>query len=133
MLLLSGVKDEVVPPEHMQGLWELVQQRVPGGYRGGAVVSSEEGASVSKDESVRNPGGNGFSRYVEFQRGTHSKSFLSSFITGFLMCRCPRRYMRTTRVLVGGLEVRRRGHDAVTLSSLGCTEGMRLHTRLSCE
>ena len=38
MLLLSGVRDEVVPREHMQGLWELVQRRVPGGARGGAVV-----------------------------------------------------------------------------------------------
>ena len=78
MLLLSGVKDEVVPREHMQGLWELVQNRVPGGRRGGAVVPPEEAASVSKDESIRIPGGNGYSRYVEFERGTHSKSFLSS-------------------------------------------------------
>ncbi|PIL27157.1 hypothetical protein GSI_10298 [Ganoderma sinense ZZ0214-1] len=31
MLLLSGVRDEVVPREHMQSLWELVQQRVAGG------------------------------------------------------------------------------------------------------
>ena len=39
MLLLSGVQDEVVPREHMQGLWELVQKRVPGGQRGGGRVA----------------------------------------------------------------------------------------------
>ena len=71
MLLLSGVRDEVVPREHMQGLWELVQKRVPGGQRGGAVVPPEEGADVAKDESVKNLG-DGYSRYVEFERGTHS-------------------------------------------------------------
>ena len=33
MLLLSSVQDEVVPREHMQELWELVQKRVPRGQR----------------------------------------------------------------------------------------------------
>ena len=84
MLLLSGVRDEVVPREHMQGLWELVQRRVPGGARGGAVVPPEEAACVSRDESVKAPGGEGYSRYVEFERGTHSTSSLVLLVGGRL-------------------------------------------------
>ena len=48
MLLLSGVQDEVVPREHMQGLWELVEKRVPGGVRtsGGPGGAEAEGAAI---------------------------------------------------------------------------------------
>ncbi|KAI9070411.1 alpha/beta-hydrolase [Trametes sanguinea] len=68
MLLLSGVRDEVVPREHMQELWQLVQQRVPGGRRAGGTKDEETDA---KDENVRHSG-TGYSRFVEFERGTHN-------------------------------------------------------------
>ncbi|KAI0746335.1 alpha/beta-hydrolase [Daedaleopsis nitida] len=71
MLLLSGVRDEVVPREHMQGLWELVQQRVPKGMRSAGPLPTE-GADAAKDESVKSPDGRTLSRYVEFAKGTHN-------------------------------------------------------------
>ena len=74
MLLLSSVQDEVVPREHMQELWELVQKRVPRGQRD---VHAEQGDDGTKGVSVKNPGpGAGvakFSRFVEFNAGTHSE------------------------------------------------------------
>ena len=65
--------DEVVPREHMQGLWELVEKRVPGGVRtsGGPGGAEAEGAEVAKDESVKSPGGKTLTRFVEFEHGTH--------------------------------------------------------------
>ena len=94
MLLLSGVRDEVVPHEHMQGLWELVQKRVPGGQKAAPNPApyfapedgedkdkdKEGGASKAKDESVTNPAGTGYSRFVEFARGTHSTSYLARWV-----------------------------------------------------
>ncbi|KAI1792214.1 alpha/beta-hydrolase [Ganoderma leucocontextum] len=76
MLLLSGVRDEVVPREHMQGLWELVQQRVPGGRRAApppyfAPSEEDRHQRSMKDERVRSPGA-GYSRFIEFERGTHN-------------------------------------------------------------
>ena len=76
MLLLSGVRDEVVPREHMQGLWELVQRRVPGGRKAAPppyFAPAEE--DKLKDERVRHVGA-GYSRFIEFERGTHSASCL---------------------------------------------------------
>lgn len=72
MLLLSGVRDEVVPREHMQELWQLVQKRVPRGQRD---LHAEEGADGLKDESVKNPGPGAakYSRFVEFNAGMHSE------------------------------------------------------------
>lgn len=96
MLLLSGVQDEVVPREHMQSLWELVEKRVPGGAKSVSAYSSlwgsgraeetpksaegggrEEGAEVVKYENVQSPGATTPSRFIEFERGTHS-TFSSS-------------------------------------------------------
>ncbi|KIP05743.1 hypothetical protein PHLGIDRAFT_36294 [Phlebiopsis gigantea 11061_1 CR5-6] len=83
VLMLSGVKDEVVPREHMQGLWELVRRREAGplaGVRGkgGQVagvesVPGDAGALDGKPgvrvavEDVRT-----LSKYVEFEEGTHN-------------------------------------------------------------
>jgi fermentation-respiration switch protein FrsA (DUF1100 family) len=66
MLLLSGVRDEVVPREHMQALWEVV------GRRQGVKVAEGGG----NDETKQGDGqvGEGRSKFVEFERGTHSKS-----------------------------------------------------------
>ncbi|KAH9916739.1 alpha/beta-hydrolase [Epithele typhae] len=78
MLLLSGTRDEVVPPEHMKGLWELVQLRIPGGYREGQFVPPvppppTEGADAAKDESAKTQGkSDGYSRFVEFDWGSHN-------------------------------------------------------------
>jgi len=64
MLLLSGVRDEVVPREHMQALWEIV------GRRQG--VKAAEG-NVD-DEAKKGDGqvGEGRSKFVEFESGTHN-------------------------------------------------------------
>ncbi|RPD56558.1 alpha/beta-hydrolase [Lentinus tigrinus ALCF2SS1-7] len=86
MLLLSGVRDEVVPREHMQELWQLVQQRVPRGQRDLHAERNEDGM---KDENVKNPGaGAQFSRFVEFHAGTHNDTCIQqgywSAIANFL-------------------------------------------------
>lgn len=73
MLLLSGSRDEVVPSEHMQGLWELVRNRVPRAQ----LISSSSTPEEGKDESVEGPSG-GHSRIISFANGTHSMS--SSFV-----------------------------------------------------
>ncbi|GBE84487.1 alpha/beta-hydrolase [Sparassis latifolia] len=66
MLMLSGTHDEVVPPEHMRLLWEIVQQRIPGGRRadGTPVQDAEEAKKVDPSP--------GYSRFVEFDGGTHN-------------------------------------------------------------
>lgn len=70
MLLLSGSQDEVVPSEHMHELWKLIEQRVPGARRKTEPHGEDADA---KDESVELPAG-GYSRFVDFPRGTHSTS-----------------------------------------------------------
>ncbi|KAF9812445.1 hypothetical protein IEO21_06207 [Rhodonia placenta] len=65
ILMLSGVCDEVVPREHMQGLWEIVQRRASG--RGGEQRSEEGGKTVHEATS-----GGSFSQFVEFEQGTHN-------------------------------------------------------------
>ncbi|KAI0635394.1 alpha/beta-hydrolase [Trametes polyzona] len=70
MLLLSGVRDEVVPREHMQELWKLVQERVPGGRRASERQGKGEDADA-KDEGSKRPTST-TSRFVEFERGTHN-------------------------------------------------------------
>ncbi|KZT06618.1 alpha/beta-hydrolase [Laetiporus sulphureus 93-53] len=66
ILMLSGVCDEVVPREHMQALWEIVQRRAGGGSRKGE-ESEKDGRKV-----YNVVGGSGMSRFVEFERGTHN-------------------------------------------------------------
>ena len=85
VLMLSGVRDEVVPREHMLGLWEIVRRRegaapVPAVEQGGA-----EGEGVGEDKG-EGKGGEGegegvkvavedvrsLSKFVEFENGTHS-------------------------------------------------------------
>ncbi|KAI0655022.1 alpha/beta-hydrolase [Cubamyces menziesii] len=69
MLLLSGVRDEVVPREHMQELWKLVQQRVPRGRRPSDQPQGE--GDVKEAESPKHPAAS-HSRFIEFPRGTHN-------------------------------------------------------------
>ncbi|KAH7921997.1 alpha/beta-hydrolase [Leucogyrophana mollusca] len=59
ILMLSGVKDEVVPREHMQELWEIVSRRQ------GAKARDEV---QTQDAEI----GRGKSKYIEFERGTHN-------------------------------------------------------------
>lgn len=69
LLLLSGAQDEVVPREHMRGLWELVRRR------DGAADAQEPGpAGVAPDPDGKippPPPGSG-SRFLEFESGTHN-------------------------------------------------------------
>lgn len=69
MLLLSGVVDEVVPREHMQALWDVVEKKQ------GTKVADGDG----DDESKQGGGqvGHGKSKFVEFYMGSHSESELS--------------------------------------------------------
>jgi hypothetical protein len=55
ILMLSGVRDEIVPREHMQALWEIV------------VAREEKGMPIT-------------SRYEEFPRGMHSEWLCPGFV-----------------------------------------------------
>ncbi|KAI0079188.1 alpha/beta-hydrolase [Panus rudis PR-1116 ss-1] len=79
ILMLSGKMDEVVPREHMLGLWELVQQRESMASTGTGMKSSplRRSSSSSKETSTegvpaaaidpRSP-----SKFLEFEHGTHN-------------------------------------------------------------
>ncbi|EGN94339.1 hypothetical protein SERLA73DRAFT_62688 [Serpula lacrymans var. lacrymans S7.3] len=59
ILMLSGVRDEVVPREHMQELWEIVSRR--------------QGATSKQNKSIPlSEVGDGKSKFIEFERGTHN-------------------------------------------------------------
>jgi hypothetical protein len=65
MLLLSGVRDEMVPREHMQALWEIVRKR-----------QGIKAADGSGEDEIKRDGqvGEGKSKFLEFEWGTHSES-----------------------------------------------------------
>ena len=65
ILMLSGACDEVIPPEHMQGLWEIVQRRPPALRR--------RDPDDDDDDMGKPRGPRGFSRFVQFDKGTHSE------------------------------------------------------------
>jgi hypothetical protein len=81
VLMLGGAQDEIVPPEHMRGLWALVRRRGMGADEaeadgeGDKAADGEgereekawtEGARAELDPGTR-------SKYVEFEHGTHSE------------------------------------------------------------
>ncbi|CCM01261.1 uncharacterized protein FIBRA_03310 [Fibroporia radiculosa] len=69
ILMLSGVQDEVVPREHMQGLWEIVQKRVS---RRSKEVDAED-RTERNGKTVHDIVDRGaHSRFVEFEKGTHN-------------------------------------------------------------
>jgi hypothetical protein len=68
MLLLSGARDQVVPREHMQALWELVGKRQDSQTED----SSEEGDASNAGKRVAE----GRSKYSEFNWGTHNNTCL---------------------------------------------------------
>ncbi|KAI0338313.1 alpha/beta-hydrolase [Trametopsis cervina] len=80
ILMLSGLKDEVVPCEHMQGLWEIVQKRdagVPMGTSSRKRPSTGFGGLTAKEG--KNPGVTAYventktlSKYLEFDEGAHN-------------------------------------------------------------
>lgn len=69
VLMLSGTQDEVVPRDHMLGLWELVQKR-----------DSKSASSVERKEKPSPRGSvpavaidvRSSSKFLEFPEGTHS-------------------------------------------------------------
>lgn len=102
--MLSGVKDEVVPREHMEGLWELIAQRDAKHAAGTAAVSvsstlrrrnrndsnSTNLARVTDDVTVEDVTGQAevkfaaydprsLSKFIEFENGMHSEPFLTQF------------------------------------------------------
>jgi hypothetical protein len=75
ILMLSGLRDEVVPKEQMKGLWDIVKKRRKRAGTGVSVTSGkirdtlhEEGER--KTEEVAD--GIGKSRFVEFENGSHN-------------------------------------------------------------
>lgn len=88
--MLSGMKDEVVPAEHMQGLWEIVKRRDAGLPSGPPVrrssSSSKSGEAKNQPRLTtkegQNPGVTArvedtrtLSKFLEFEDGAHSESF----------------------------------------------------------
>lgn len=63
ILMLSGLQDEVVPKEHMQGLWEIVDKRENN------VIPSAESVDKARVAAV-DP--RSLSKIVLFEKGTHS-------------------------------------------------------------
>lgn len=61
--MLSGLRDEVVPPEHMQELWEIITRRQ------GSKVQTNGEPKVNSSEV-----GRGKSKFVKFPNGLHSMS-----------------------------------------------------------
>jgi abhydrolase domain-containing protein 13 len=53
ILMLSGLRDEVVPREQMKELWEIVEKRAEG----------KEGMKMAK------------TKFLEFEHGTHSEYY----------------------------------------------------------
>ena len=69
ILMLSGVKDELIPREHMQELWEIICKRQ------GSQVAQQEERKQEQQEQGSVPLeqiGKGRSRFTEFPAGTHS-------------------------------------------------------------
>ena len=67
ILMLSGVRDEVVPNQHMKELWEIVQKRTLAG-KGSETETEQEGKTVHEAR-----GRGGYSKFIEFEQGTHSE------------------------------------------------------------
>ncbi|KAI6157335.1 Alpha/Beta hydrolase protein [Pisolithus tinctorius] len=76
ILMLSGERDEVVPPQHMTELWEIASRRQ------GTTVDSRDGnggAPVGSGEPNGEPNsevGNARSRFVKFPDGYHNNTFM---------------------------------------------------------
>lgn len=96
ILMLSGVRDEVVPREHMQELWQIVSRRQ-------GTKSSGTGNKSDITEV-----GNGKSRFLEFEGGHHSALFRWSdfcvLIMAFRWYVCPARVLDCSRWLCGEFE-----------------------------
>lgn len=82
--MLSGANDELIPPEHMRGLWGLVRRRGRSAEtkEGDAVTVRREEEKEGEREVEERPWVEGVraeedagtaSRYVEFELGTHSE------------------------------------------------------------
>jgi len=74
ILMLSGLKDEVVPKEHMKGLWEIIKnrRRSAGDV---SIISETVDEALDKNgegKAEEVAGAIGKSRYVEFENGSHN-------------------------------------------------------------
>lgn len=90
--MLSGLQDEVVPREHMQGLWEIVQRREANQPAGTGTNSKEaRGKKLPGVEGARTDEGSPnvkvsvedvrtLSKFVEFEEGTHSTFSSTSLV-----------------------------------------------------
>ncbi|THH01608.1 hypothetical protein EW026_g1107 [Hermanssonia centrifuga] len=83
ILMLSGAMDEVVPPEHMRGLWEIVVKREAGtpagtGTNQPAGPGKLPGVDVGggdrdvRDAIVSEDRGKTLSKFIEYEQGTHN-------------------------------------------------------------
>jgi hypothetical protein len=81
ILMLSGAKDEVVPKEHMQALWEVVARRGEKKKLNGSEY--EIGLKRAK--------------YMEFEDGTHSK--LDDLMPGVFFDYVSRRHLCAAGIL----------------------------------
>jgi abhydrolase domain-containing protein 13 len=75
ILMLSGLKDELVPKEHMKGLWEITKNRrkSPPDVFASLGTADETANKESEGKTEDVAGAIGKSRYVEFENGSHSK------------------------------------------------------------
>ncbi|KAG6333738.1 hypothetical protein ID866_5351 [Astraeus odoratus] len=70
ILMLSGLKDEVVPQEHMAALWEIATRRQ--GAKVDNVAMNIQGQYGNEGDKKNAEVGSGKSRFVEFARGYHN-------------------------------------------------------------
>ena len=93
--MLSGIRDEVVPREHMQGLWDIVlRRRLSNDKDRSATPELKETKSTGPNPnqsytSWEDP--STMSRYVEFEAGTHSKSnpSINCVVLQQILSHCP--------------------------------------------
>lgn len=133
LLMISGLKDEVVPPPHMKALWEIATS----GIDGEEVELEEEGDGIfkkeKKDGEEKAEAGAGHKKYrrvrkgtrwwMEFTDGVHSESWILAIrarsIKRDSFC-SHRQHMHASRVLVGGSPVRGWIQQGCMTCLLGC-------------
>ena len=86
--MLSGMQDEIVPKEHMRALWDAVVAR-----RGKGVEVERRDGELKEEETER-------AKYMEFEEGGHSESFVCLGNLSTVLNQTLRRYVCAARVLV---------------------------------
>ncbi|KAL4245944.1 polyketide transferase af380 family protein [Abortiporus biennis] len=70
ILMLSGTQDEVVPKEHMEGLWQIVQQQRQESPN--STNNTPSSASTGNKPEVAVVDTRELSKFLEFKEGTHN-------------------------------------------------------------